>query len=189
MVLYLIRHAESYEKSSKNHSLTQLGKYQAQSLGKIFENVPIEKIICSDLERCIETLNYAVFDRKITTYTTPLVREINRYTIGCPFEKPIAKTTLTKERERLEEATKTIESEAKKDGNILIISHGNFISYFAGHFLRLNTSERWRLMIWHSSVTKVTNIGEDYLLQYINSTSHLKETEFSRDPGFTDGSI
>jgi len=184
MVLYLIRHAEPYKIKSEKRKLTQLGQYQSKKLGERFVDIPIHQVICSDLERCVQTLNYSLTDNVESTIITASVREIDRRIIGYPCYESINETNLRKEKADLKKIVQTMENYIDSKENILVFSHGNLISYIAGHFLKLDISERWRLMIWHSSVTKIVSGKEDSLIEYINSTSHLKETEFSRDPVF-----
>jgi probable phosphoglycerate mutase len=59
--LLLIRHGQAGDSRSKRYigqtetSLTDLGRDQAKALGKWLADVPLERLVCSDLVRCRQT--------------------------------------------------------------------------------------------------------------------------------------
>ena len=59
--LFLIRHGQAGDPTTKRYigqtqtKLTQLGFSQAETLARWLATVPLERIVCSDLERCLQT--------------------------------------------------------------------------------------------------------------------------------------
>lgn len=80
MKLYLIRHGQSEANLKKIHGgwldvpLTEQGRLEAKSAGRILEGIPFHKVYSSDLIRALETADIALPDYEKTQ--TPLLREI-----------------------------------------------------------------------------------------------------------------
>ncbi len=82
MELYLVRHGEAehniggYYVNEKKSDLTETGRKQAEAVAKRFEDVPIDLIACSKLERAAQTA-VMIFKKKekCKVVYTPLLNE------------------------------------------------------------------------------------------------------------------
>lgn len=81
--IYLTRHGQTEENLMRifqGHmpgKLTEEGIEQAQNLGKELRNIHLDCILSSDLQRVVDTVNYAMTDRELPWEKTELLREIN----------------------------------------------------------------------------------------------------------------
>lgn len=93
MKLYLIRHGQTNANLERRHSgwweaeLTELGRTQAQNVGKILEGLSFDKVYTSDLLRAVETQKLAL--PEIDAEQTSLLREINVGNIGGRYRSDI----------------------------------------------------------------------------------------------------
>jgi len=82
MKIYFAAHGTTTDNENKLASgwkdvdLSELGRTQAQELGPIFSNIPIDMIFCSDLIRSVNTAKLAFGDRLPLTIDQRL-RELN----------------------------------------------------------------------------------------------------------------
>ena len=83
MTIYLARHGQTEENLSRIFQghlpgrLTAEGKEQARILGVRLQNIAIDMVVSSDLQRCKDTVQLAVGERQLPWVTTPLLREID----------------------------------------------------------------------------------------------------------------
>ena len=83
MTIYLARHGQTEENLAsifQGHlpgRLTAEGKEQARILGVRLQNIAIDMVVSSDLQRCKDTVQLAVGERQLLWVTTPLLREID----------------------------------------------------------------------------------------------------------------
>lgn len=81
MLLYMIRHGESEANAGKLHagwaqiSLTENGARQARLAGERLKGIPFDRIVCSDLQRAVQTCRQALPSRAFET--NALLREIS----------------------------------------------------------------------------------------------------------------
>ena len=83
MTIYLARHGQTEENLARIFQghlpgrLTAEGKEQARILGVRLQNIAIDMVVSSDLQRCKDTVQLAVGERQLPWVTTPLLREID----------------------------------------------------------------------------------------------------------------
>lgn len=83
ITLYLARHGQTEENIARifqGHlpgKLTAEGKMQAEALHETLLDVPLDAVVSSDLQRCVDTVRIAVGDRNLPWEQTPLLREID----------------------------------------------------------------------------------------------------------------
>ena len=83
MTIYLARHGQTEENLARIFQghlpgrLTAEGKEQARILGVRLQNIAIDMVVSSDLQRCKDTVQLAVGERQLLWVTTPLLREID----------------------------------------------------------------------------------------------------------------
>lgn len=81
MKMYIARHGQTQwnvERRIQGHGdspLTDLGKQQAQELGKILSGVRFDAVFSSDLLRAKRTAEQIILERKLEVITTKLLRE------------------------------------------------------------------------------------------------------------------
>lgn len=82
VTVYLVRHGQTEENLAhifQGHlpgRLTDEGREQARELGKLLENVPLDAILSSDLQRVTDTVTLAVGYRHLPWTASRLFREI-----------------------------------------------------------------------------------------------------------------
>ena len=79
--LYLVRHGETVDNANKimqgqtQGELNENGIRQAQELGEVWKDRPIDVVIASDLKRSIDTARIIAEPHGLEVMTTPLLRE------------------------------------------------------------------------------------------------------------------
>lgn len=83
VTIYLVRHGQTEENLAgvlQGHlpgRLTEKGKEQARGLIPQLAALSLDAVLCSDLQRCLDTLRIALDGRELPTEATPLLREID----------------------------------------------------------------------------------------------------------------
>lgn len=83
ITLYLARHGQTEENLKRIFQghlpgvLTEEGKRQAAELGETLEEIELDAVVSSDLQRVVDTVRIALGGRSIPWTTTPLLREID----------------------------------------------------------------------------------------------------------------
>ena len=142
MEIYLLRHAQRGH-GEKQDTLTEIGKEQARRTAGFFKKIKLNKIICGDKNRDIETLKPILNYQKCEVEYTPEVNErelgIFEGKSGKEWKEAIEKSGLSEEKfkpengenrndaySRAKEFYKKLQKEKAK--NLLIVSHAGFIS-------------------------------------------------------------
>lgn len=82
MRLWLVRHGETEANVAGLYSghaptpLTERGIAQAQTLGRLLRNVPVDNVLCSELERARHTTQLILGDREIPVRNMPELNEM-----------------------------------------------------------------------------------------------------------------
>ena len=83
ITVYLVRHGQTEENLKRIFQghlpgvLTAEGRAQAEELGKKFENIYLDAIISSDLQRVVDTVSLAMGEKELPWEKTELLREID----------------------------------------------------------------------------------------------------------------
>lgn len=83
ITLYLARHGQTEENVNRIFQghlpgrLTEVGMAQAATLRSKLEQIPLDALISSDLQRCMDTARIAVGQRNLPWERTALLREID----------------------------------------------------------------------------------------------------------------
>lgn len=136
--IYLIRHGETEENAMhilQGHlpgHLTARGKEQLITLREELGDITFDMAICSDLQRCIDSLNIVLENRKIPVYYTKELRErdwgsFTGKEIASIQNKPIPDDVETID-EMLSRAQCFLQSIKSNYSNktLLVMSHGLF---------------------------------------------------------------
>ena len=134
--LYLARHGQTEENLKRIFQghlpgiLTEEGKRQAAELGEALEEIELDAVVSSDLQRVIDTVRIALGERRLPWETTPLLREIDWGSwTGLPLDS-VDRTHLPADaetREMLyERAGKCLEyiRQHYEEKCILVVAHG-----------------------------------------------------------------
>lgn len=138
VTIYLIRHGETEENAMhilQGHlpgHLTTYGKEQLVILRKELENITFDVAICSDLQRCVDSLSIVLENRKIPVIYTKELRErdwgsFTGKEIASIRKKPIPNDVETVD-EMLLRAQHFLQSIKSNYSNktLLVMSHGLF---------------------------------------------------------------
>ena len=204
MKIYFVRHGstDSLEKGisqPNNESLNENGKNQAKELAKRFSHTPLDLIISSPYSRALETAQFIGQEILISD----LFKEVTKPTeiIGQSKENEKVKNILKKigemylvdptwhysDEENFEDlknrglsALEFLKSQTQE--NILVVSHGNFISLliglmFFGKNFSVDVSLRFKnfLRLSNTGISICTFEENKWCLQCWNDTSHLLE--------------
>jgi broad specificity phosphatase PhoE len=183
--ILLIRHGQTKWNVSGQHtsttdlSLTDKGKEQAKKLKPFLQQIPIEKIICSPMSRCIETCKLAGFDSfeedpliqewnygAAEGKTTPEIqKKISGWTIfthGAPEGESV---------EEIEQRAKTwIANRSSSEGLIAIFSHGHFLRVLAASWIGLSPKYGQCLMLTNGTISMLSFSHEKRAIKYWNAS-------------------
>ncbi len=133
--LYMTRHGETEENAmgvfqgqSPGH-LSQLGKEQAAALQPKLRELEYDLILCSDLQRCLDTAAIALEGVDCTIIKEPLLRERDLGNlVGTPIKGAVLNETVETEEQMQIRARKFMEKmkSVYPGKKILAFSHGFF---------------------------------------------------------------
>lgn len=155
MKIYVVRHGETIENANNclvgriNSSLTLEGIKQAQILAKKFENINIDLIVSSPLDRCKQTAQIISENRIPIKYSDKLLGRDHGEFTGCPrdsinfndywnYNKNIQYEKAESVVDLYNRVVNLIEELKKqyKDKNIIIVTHSGIMRvlyyYFKG---------------------------------------------------------
>ncbi|KAI6660483.1 Serine/threonine-protein phosphatase PGAM5, mitochondrial-like [Oopsacas minuta] len=178
--LILIRHGKyEHAEDDDKRVLTELGRIQAKEVGARLKdmNLPINKIIHSDMTRAIETASIIANElhRNIPIEMSSMLRE------GSPY-RPEPGTRIRKEKNyyrdgaRIEAAYRKYFYRADKDKDTVevIVGHSNVFRYFVCRALQLHPDAWLRISLGNCSITIVTIRGDGRVyLEGLGMTGHL----------------
>lgn len=135
ITLYLVRHGqtkENLERIFQGHlpgTLTEEGIEQAKQLREELKDIKFDSIICSDLQRAVDTVDILLDGEEVEYYRTELLREINWGSWTGMLIKDVDIKNLPSDvetQEMLYERAGNFVKYLKKnyDGTILAVGHG-----------------------------------------------------------------
>lgn len=134
-ILYMTRHGETEENAkglfqgqSPGH-LSQLGKEQALALRPRLKELVFDLVLCSDLQRCLDTAAIALEGRECNIIKEELIRERDLGNlVGTPIKGAILNETVETEESMQKRARLFIEKVKREypGKTILAFSHGFF---------------------------------------------------------------
>ena len=173
--------------------LNQVGRDQADRLGKRLSAVEIDAAYCSDLARCTQTLEVALGAREVSVSFSQQLREqaYGRWEGKSFLEIEAAEPDLYAEMIsgyntftppegesfRQVEARVTSFAEETRDrhpsGALLIVGHGAALRALIASMVGLPLEMSWRFRLESCSLT-ILDVGADAaVLELLNDTSHL----------------
>ncbi len=174
--------------------LSELGRRQAEALGRAMRGRRLAAVYSSPLRRAVETAEIALRGRAVPLTVLPELAELGvgewegrtveevSGQAGDPYQRwveapldhpPPGGERLSDVSARVRRAVDHIHAVhdgAGDDAEVLIVAHGGVISVYACHLLGLSLNRLWRLRVDNASVTAVA----PPCLLTMNDTSHLQ---------------
>lgn len=196
MRLLLARHGESVWNASRtiqgvtDVALSDLGRAQAQALGRALRRYRLAAAYVSPLARARETAEIALAEARVPLVTVEELRELSlgawegvtveaiRAQDGDPFQAwlrtphdspPPGAEPLDAALTRVRRAVDRIATAHADGADVLVVTHGGVISVYACHLLGCSFNALWRLRLDNASLTVV----RPPRLVTINDTAHL----------------
>lgn len=199
MRLLLARHGQTEWNAirrfqgSSDVALSDLGRRQAEALGRAVEGRRLAAVYTSPLRRARETAEIALGGRPVPLTIVPELAEFGlgewegcsveeiKSRDGDPYQRwveapldhpPPGSETLSRVATRVRDAIDRIAGAhgmSATAGDVLVVAHGGVISIYTCHLLGLSLNAIWRLRFDNASITVV---APPRLLS-VNDTSHL----------------
>lgn len=182
----------------KNFPLSKLGMEQRLLLADYFNDIPVNYIYSSDLERAFETASAIGEKKKLTVHAWDKIREVNLGPFqGLTREEIYENFPITIERSIITsgvEGTETISELTERckhvltqlqlahdNDDVVLVSHGGFISVLLMYIL---TGEEWSkfhrpFKITNTSITQIEwkKGSTKPTIHYMNKTDHLERMD------------
>ena len=174
MKVYFIRHGQTNynildlcnDNSSKNVHLTELGKQQAQIVGKKIKNIILDLVIISELSRTKETALIITKNYQVKFKVEPRINDrktgFDSKPVSDFFEalKPDTFNLKFNNGESFQEEKKRVFSFLKEIksynlNNILVVTHSEILQIINGFFNNLSDQEMWNTKIDNCQVLEV----------------------------------
>lgn len=181
VTLYIARHGETEE--NLNHilqghmpgHLTDNGRKQAEQLGANLQGIHFDTLLCSDLQRCIDTAYIVNKSLNLPVQTTPLLRERDWGLLtGCNYRRMVDQDMESVETvEQLYRRAEMFLEQLIKHYNcqtVLCISHGLFSRVIQGAYLGKSISEIPRM---NNAEVRRLEIKAPLSFQYLREESGL----------------
>lgn len=188
MKVYLLRHGQRGH-GERQDSLTEIGKEQARRTAEFFKTIKLDKIICGSKKRTKETLKPILRYQECSVEYT---QNVNEQELGIfegkssrEFKYAIGNSGLSEDEFRPEggenrkdayERAKRFYEKLKKENakNLLIVSHGGFISDLITLFLSLPEEESVHFKTGFCSISYF-DLDENFKVRdfFIGELKHL----------------
>ena len=205
--IIMVRHGQTrgnIDDKAQGHldvELTNLGLRQAAALARRLEDVDIDAVYTSDLQRAVNTAEALIALRPdLEIQTRPGLREVyfgdyedmrwseirakdpelhQRWTdwntrIKTRF--PNGETPFETRERVTAVADEIVSAHPEENSTILIVGHTGSLQPLFAHLLNLSTTEQWRFHFENTSVTKLTEhpfAANGWRADLTNDTSHL----------------
>ena len=194
MKLWLVRHGETEANVAGLYSghaptpLTDKGQTQARRLGEMLNQVPFDRVLCSELERTQHTARLLLGDRQLPITTHPLLNEMffgdwemrhhrdlqiedkANYDAWCADWQHAAPTN----GESFPDFSLRVQAFADElagydDKNLLIVSHQGVLSLLTALLLGMPTASMWHFRIDHGAWSVIDFNAQFVTLRVLNS--------------------
>lgn len=196
--VYLTRHGQTIWNIDKrlqgsgNSDLTDLGIEQAFKLKDRVDNINLDVIYTSPLERAKKTADIIKGDRKIDVIEVEGLKEISFGEYEGHTEEELLKIGLGKEikelfdgnldikapggeslRELYDRVGKALDTILKQNvgKNILIVAHGMTLKAIMNYFNKGNGF--YTEIMGQASLTKINCVDDEFEFEFINDSSHM----------------
>ena len=195
MRLWLVRHGETEANVAGLYSghaptpLTGRGIAQAQTLGTLLRNVPVDNVLCSELERARHTTQLILGDREVPVRNMPELNEMffgdwemrhhrdlaredaENYAVWCNDWQNATPTNgegFQAFSQRVERFIAQL-ADYKTCQNLLVVSHQGVLSVLIARLLSMPAAAMWHFRVEQGCWSAI-DFGDDFaVLKVLNS--------------------
>ena len=195
MRLWLVRHGEAEANVAglyRGHAptpLTERGIAQAQTLGTLLRNVPVDNVLCSELERARHTTQLILGDREVPVRNMPELNEIffgdwemrhhrdlaredaENYAVWCNDWQNATPTNgegFQAFSQRVERFIAQL-ADYKTCQNLLVVSHQGVLSVLIARLLSMPAAAMWHFRVEQGCWSAIDFCDDFAVLKVLNS--------------------
>lgn len=195
MRLWLVRHGETEANVAGLYSghaptpLTERGIAQAQTLGTLLRNVPVDNVLCSELERARHTTQLILGDREVPVRNMPELNEMffgdwemrhhrdlaredaENYTVWCNDWQNATPTNgegFQAFSQRVERFIAQL-ADYKTCQNLLVVSHQGVLSVLIARLLSMPSAAMWHFRVEQGCWSAIDFCDDFAVLKVLNS--------------------
>ncbi|MBJ8707327.1 MULTISPECIES: adenosylcobalamin/alpha-ribazole phosphatase [Citrobacter] len=195
MRLWLVRHGETEANVAGLYSghaptpLTERGIAQAQTLGTLLHNVPVDNVLCSELERARHTTQLILGDREVPVRNMPELNEMffgdwemrhhrdlaredaENYTVWCNDWQNATPTNgegFQAFSQRVERFIAQL-ADYKTCQNLLVVSHQGVLSVLIARLLSMPAAAMWHFRVEQGCWSAIDFCDNFAVLKVLNS--------------------
>lgn len=195
MRLWLVRHGETEANVAGLYSghaptpLTERGIAQAQTLGTLLRNVPVDNVLCSELERACHTTQLILGDREVPVRNMPELNEMffgdwemrhhrdlaredaENYAVWCNDWQNATPTNgegFQAFSQRVERFIAQL-ADYKTCQNLLVVSHQGVLSVLIARLLSMPAAAMWHFRVEQGCWSAIDFCDDFGVLKVLNS--------------------
>lgn len=195
MRLWLVRHGETEANVAGLYSghaptpLTGRGIAQAQTLGTLLRNVPVDNVLCSELERARHTTQLILGDREVPVRNMPELNEMffgdwemrhhrdlaredaENYAVWCNDWQNATPTNgegFQAFSQRVERFIAQL-ADYKTSQNLLVVSHQGVLSVLIARLLSMPAAAMWHFRVEQGCWSAIDFCDDFAVLKVLNS--------------------
>ena len=203
MRLWLVRHGETEANVAGLYSghaptpLTERGIAQAQSLGTLLRNVPVDNVLCSELERACHTTQLILGDREVPVRNMPELNEMffgdwemrhhrdlaredaENYAVWCNDWQNATPTNgegFQAFSQRVERFIAQL-ADYKTCQNLLVVSHQGVLSVLIARLLSMPAAAMWHFRVEQGCWSAIDFCDDFAVLKVLNSRAVWRDGE------------
>ncbi|QMN54868.1 adenosylcobalamin/alpha-ribazole phosphatase [Citrobacter freundii] len=203
MRLWLVRHGETEANVAGLYSghaptpLTEQGIAQAQTLGTLLRNVPVDNVLCSELERACHTTQLILGDREVPVRNMPELNEMffgdwemrhhrdlaredaENYAVWCNDWQNATPTNgegFQAFSQRVERFIAQL-ADYKTCQNLLVVSHQGVLSVLIARLLSMPAAAMWHFRVEQGCWSAIDFCDDFAVLKVLNSRAVWRDGE------------
>nr|HAT2256574.1 adenosylcobalamin/alpha-ribazole phosphatase [Citrobacter freundii] len=203
MRLWLVRHGETEANVAGLYSghaptpLTERGIAQAQTLGTLLRNVPVDNVLCSELERARHTTQLILGDREVPVRNMPELNEMffgdwemrhhrdlaredaENYAVWCNDWQNATPTNgegFQAFSQRVERFIAQL-ADYKTCQNLLVVSHQGVLSVLIARLLSMPAAAMWHFRVEQGCWSAIDFCDDFAVLKVLNSRAAWHDGE------------
>lgn len=203
MRLWLVRHGETEANVASLYSghaptpLTERGIAQAQTLGTLLRNVPVDNVLCSELERACHTTQLILGDREVPVRNMPELNEMffgdwemrhhrdlaredaENYAVWCNDWQNATPTNgegFQAFSQRVERFIAQL-ADYKTCQNLLVVSHQGVLSVLIARLLSMPAAAMWHFRVEQGCWSAIDFCDDFAVLKVLNSRAVWRDGE------------
>ncbi len=203
MRLWLVRHGETEANVAGLYSghaptpLTERGIAQAQTLGTLLRNVPVDNVLCSELERAHHTTQLILAEREVPVRNMPELNEMffgdwemrhhrdlaredaEHYAVWCNDWQNATPTNgegFQAFSQRVERFIAQL-ADYKACQNLLVVSHQGVLSVLIARLLSMPAAAMWHFRVEQGCWSAIDFCDDFAVLKVLNSRAVWRDGE------------